>query len=172
MPARHPLPRAWLMTDERIGEGLWPALRRVPEEGGIVFRHYATPAAERRRLFDQVRKAAGERLLLLAGLAEDALAWGADGSHGRSAGYGLRTAPVHNLGELHAAEATGAALVFLSPVFPTRSHPDARTLGPAGFEAIAAASKLPVVALGGMDAERWRQLPSAYGWAGINAWLA
>jgi thiamine-phosphate pyrophosphorylase len=97
-----------------------------------------------------------------------ALRWGADGSHGRH--DGATTAPVHDLEEIRAAEAAGAALVFLSPVFPTRSHPGAPVLGPEGFAALARQTKLPVVALGGMSAERAATLAGAYGWAGIDAW--
>ena len=103
-----------------------------------------------------------------AGPAALAEAWGADGSHGRNAG--ATTAPAHALAEIRAAEAAGAALVFLSPIFPTRSHPDAPVLGPDGFAALAAQTQLPVVALGGMNAARAEGLKDAYGWAGIDAW--
>jgi len=75
-----------------------------------------------------------ELLLLLGGTAELAVAWGADGSHGRGPGEGLRSAPVHDLREIREAERDGAALLFLSPVFATRSHPEARPLGPAMFK--------------------------------------
>ena len=35
-------PRAWLMTDERMGEKLWTAIDRMPiKHSGIVFRHYS-----------------------------------------------------------------------------------------------------------------------------------
>ena len=169
MSARQPLPRLWLMTDERLGDALLPTILRLPAEAGIVFRHYSLSPAERRALFDQVRDAAGDRLLLLAGAAAD---WGADGSHGRGPGEGLRTAPAHGLAEIRAAEEAGAALVFLSPVFATRSHPGAPTLGPEGFAALAAQTRLPVVALGGMNEDRFETLGNAYGWAAIDAWMA
>src|SRR5690348_8595128 len=58
MQRRQPLPRLWLMTDERQGDALWEALERLPRGAGIVFRHYGLSAGERRRLFEQVRKAA------------------------------------------------------------------------------------------------------------------
>ena len=172
MDARQPLPRRWLMTDERLGDGLFAAIDRLSADGGIVFRHYSLAAGRRRALFEAVRGHAGGRVLLLAGPAEAARAWGADGSHGRGPGAGLRTAPAHDLAEIRAAEAAGAALVFLSPVFATRSHPDAPPLGAARFDALAAAARLPVVALGGMDESRFALLEGAYGWAGIDAWTA
>ncbi len=173
MRPRQTLPRLWLMTDERLGDALFPALERLPaEHGGIVFRHYRLPEAERRALFDRVRAVARRRrlLLLLAGPADEARAWGADGSHGRGAGFGLRSAPAHGLAEIRAAERDGAAFLFLSPVFATRSHPDARPLGPARFNYLARRTGLPVIALGGMSPIRARRLRGAYGWAGIDTW--
>jgi len=172
MSARHPLPRRWLMTDERLGDRLLPAIARLPDGAGIVFRHYSLPPGARRALFDAVASARVGRniMLLLAGEASDARAWGADGSHGRGPGEGLRSASAHNLAEIEAAEAAGAALIFVSPVFPTRSHPDAITLGADGFAQLARRTRLAAIALGGMDEARFATLERAYGWAGIDAW--
>jgi thiamine-phosphate pyrophosphorylase len=158
------------MTDERLGDRLFEAIGRLPEDGGIVFRHYGS--ADRRALFERVAQAARKRriLLLLAGPAEEAEAWGADGSHGRGPGAGLRTAPAHDLAEIRAAEGAGAAALFLSPVFATRSHPEAPVLGPERFAELASQTRLPVIALGGMDEGRYVLLTGAYGWAGIDAW--
>ncbi|HEU0134478.1 MAG TPA: thiamine phosphate synthase [Allosphingosinicella sp.] len=166
MPRRQPLPRLWLMTDERQGEGLWDALERLPRGSGVVFRHYGLAPAERRRLFDRVRKVARRRrLLLLAGGKEVR----GDGVHGGRRGF---SASAHGLRELKTAERRGAKLVFLSPAFPTRSHPGARALGPVRFGLIASQARIPVIALGGMSARKARRLPHIYGWAGIDAWLS
>ena len=168
MDPDQPLPRLWLMTDERLGEQLFEAIARLPEGAGIVFRHYGLAEDGRRALFERVR-AAHPDLVLLAGPPDVAAAWGADGSHGRH--RGALTASAHDLAELRLAEAAGVRLVFLSPVFATRSHPGAAPLGPDGFAALAAATALPAVALGGMDAARAKGLAGADGWAGIDAWL-
>lgn len=168
MPASQPLPRLWLMTDERLGDRLFDAIARLPDGAGIVFRHRSLGEAARRALFDRVRRAAPGPVLL-AGPVDLARAWGADGSHGRH--EGATTAPAHNLAEIRAAEATAAALIFLSPVFPTRSHPGAATLGADGFAALAGQTRLPLIALGGMNATRAEMLSGAYGWAGIDAWI-
>ena len=174
MRPRQPLPRLWLMTDERLGDRLLPAVERLPIGAGIVFRHYSLGETERRRLFGRVADVARRRalMLLLAGPADQAAAWGADGSHGRGRGAGLRSAAVHDLAEIRAAERDGAGLLFLSPVFATRSHPGARPLGPARFNFLARRTDLPVIALGGMDDVRVRRLREAYGWAGIDAFLS
>jgi 8-oxo-dGTP diphosphatase len=48
------------------------------------------------------------------------------------------------------AEALGCDFALLSPVLPTRSHPDAPALGWEKFAAIAAGASIPVYALGGL----------------------
>lgn len=173
MRSRQPLPRLWLMTDERMGESLWGALARLPRGSGVIFRHYKT--RDRRAVFEQVRKVARRRglVLLLAGNSKQAAAWRADGVHGRSPHRLtpcrlLRTVPVHDARELAAAR--GHAVV-VSPVFATRSHPGARTLGPLAFAFLAKRASVPVIALGGMNARRYRRMAplGAYGWAGIDA---
>ena len=173
MSPRQSLPRIWLVTDERQGDRLLPAIARLPGEAGILFRHYSLPARERQALFDEVRAARGERMQLLAGPAALAEAWGADGWHGWGKGNGLRSASVHDLAEIRRAEGEGADLLFLAPVHPTRSHPGAPTLGVERFAALAAATKLPMIALGGVTPENAPELleRGAYGWAAIDAWL-
>jgi len=181
MRRRHPrsrfarqLPHLWLMTDERQGDALWSALDALPRGTGVVFRHYSLSPADRRTMFDRVRRIARRRglTLLLAGSPAQAAAWGADGAHGRfshiGAGRMLRSTPVHNAAELRAAH--HADLVFVSPVFPTRSHPGARSLGPRRFAALLAQADMPVIALGGVDAKRAKRLIAmgAHGWAAID----
>jgi thiamine-phosphate pyrophosphorylase len=156
------------MTDERQGDALWDALRRLPRGGGVVFRHYATPAAERRRLFARVVRVARARGLVVV-RAGPWCGGGADGVHNRR-GRGVRTASVHSLAEARSAARRGADAVFVSPVFATRSHPGAEVLGVRGAERIARAVRVPVIALGGMDAARFRELTGFYGWAAIDAW--
>jgi thiamine-phosphate pyrophosphorylase len=78
MSKRHSsLPRIWLMTDERLGDALFAAIQALPRGSGIVFRHYATPAVQRRQLFDQVRRLARTRrlMVILAGPPHQAQAW-------------------------------------------------------------------------------------------------
>ncbi|WP_240047529.1 thiamine phosphate synthase [Sphingomonas panacisoli] len=168
MSRRHPLPRLWLMTDERLGEGLWDALARLPRGGGVVFRHYATPAVERRLLFARVVRIARAHGLVVV-RAGNWCGAGADGVHNRR-GRGVRTASAHSLLEARAAVTRGADAVFVSPVFATRSHPGGRVLGVRGAERIARLVGVPVIALGGMDAERFWRLDGFYGWAAIDAW--
>jgi thiamine-phosphate pyrophosphorylase len=161
------------MTDERQGEALWPALRRLPPGSGVVFRHYGFGAPERRTLFMRVRRLARARglLLLLADSPRQARAWGADGAHGRHGRRTgqLRSMAVHDQAELRAAR--DADLVFISPVFATRSHAGATGLGVAGFLRLMQDAAMPAIALGGMNYARGKRLIrfGAYGWAAIDA---
>lgn len=175
-----PLPRLWLMTDERIGGAtdLLRAVERLPKGSGVVFRHYSMSAAERRQLFDRVRRATRRKrmMLLLAGPEKLGRAWKADGAHQlptRPSNW-LSSAPVHTLREVRQAERAGASILFLSPIFPTRSHPGAKTLGRTAFANLARQAKAPVIALGGMTAGRARSLSRsiAHGWAAIDGLTA
>ena len=60
----------------------------------------------------------------------------------------------HDAAGLQRAARLGARYAFLSPIFPTSSHPGAEALGPQAFAAMAAESSLPLIALGGMTAAR------------------
>lgn len=172
MPRRHPrpsaLPRHWLMTDERLGDALWQAIDALPRGSGIIFRHYATAPKVRCALFDRVRRAARRKGLLLV-LAGPSIGR-AELRHGRE--RGALTAPVHSRREAIAAMRAGAALLFVSPVHPTRSHPGAPALGSVRLGLMIRGLKLPVIALGGMNERRWRALKPVrvHGWAGIDAW--
>lgn len=156
MPVRQPLPHLWLLSDARNDAALEQALRRLPRGSGFVFRHYHLPAPQRRARFAQLRRLARAcgHAVLLAGTVAEARRWSADGNYGAEG----TLATVHDLHELARANRSQAAAVLLSPVFPTRTHPGAATLGPLKFRLLAARSTKPVVALGGMTPGTARRL--------------
>lgn len=172
MRRRHPLPTRWLMTDERLGEALPAMVAKLPRGSGVVFRHYATPEAERRRKFAQVRRIARARRLVL--LVAGPRLPGGEGVHGRKArnATGLATRPVHGMRERIAAERAGVDAIFVSPVFATASHPGAPALGRVRFQRLILGARVPVIALGGMTAARARTLKGIAGWAAIDAWTS
>ena len=66
----------------------------------------------------------------------------------------------------------GADLMFLSPLFATRSHPGARALGLMQFSRLAKLTGgAKVIALGGMTRNKAQTIARrvAYGWAAIDA---
>ena len=158
MPARQPLPSIWLVSDARNDAGIEAALRRLPRGSGLVFRHYHLPPAARAARLARLARLCrrfGHRLEI------------AGEGYGPPAPH-RRLATAHSLREIGRANRTRAEAVVLSPVFPTRSHPGAKTLGPVRFRLLAARALVSVVALGGMTAVRARRLGWPR-WAAIDA---
>lgn len=163
-----PLPWIWLVSDARNDAVLEQAMRRLPHCSGLIFRHYHLPPAERRARFDSLRRIArahGHRAFL-SDDARTARRWGADGAYGSAealaGGPALpRLVTAHSLRELRASRADA---FVLSPVFPTRSHPGAKALGPVRFRLLA--RQAPAIALGGMTARRAARLQTP--WAAID----
>lgn len=166
MPQSPPLPGTWLVSDSRNDAALEAALLRLPRGSGFIFRHYHLPVLERRARFERLARLARSRghVVALAGDRIQARRWGADKAYGP----GGHLVPVHSLSEI--GRTNQAEALLLSPVFPTRTHPGARTLGPLRFRLLAARAQVPVIALGGMNACAARQLQWPR-WGAIDAFL-
>lgn len=178
----HARPVLFLFTDRRLADPVETVRRLLARRAlrrllGVIVR--GTPEA-RRSLAASLRPlcAAHGVALLVAG---DVPARGV-GLH-LPGGRGLRrrlpgrpvlvTAAAHDAPALRRARRAGADLAFLSPVFPTASHPGVRTLGAARFARLAAAGGLPVAALGGIDGRNARALARRTAGAGaIDAFCA
>ena len=148
------IPERWLITDERLGPDLAAVVARLPRGTGILFRHHRLAPAERRRHLAKLRRLAALRELMLVDEAD-----------------GL-SARVHDVREIRRARLGPATLLFLSPLFPTRTHPDMPTLPRMRAAALARLAGQPLVALGGMNRKRFRHVARLgfQGWAGIDAW--
>ena len=169
-------PRRWLMTDERFGDRLWEAIDRLPTGGGIILRHYSLPESERVALGRQIAQRAAEKELMLGVAASRALAdeLGAALVHNPAGPGSLpATIAVHDEAQARAAMEMGAALTFVGPVFPTRSHPGRPALGVERAIELALLAGCPAIALGGMDENRFAALSERgfHGFAGIDCWL-
>jgi len=186
MPIRHPanapLPRLWLLSDARNDASLAAAIAAMPRGSGLIVRHYHLDGAARRARFEQLAKAMHRRggMVVLAGDPVTARRWRADGVYGAAAQPGrasaalVRLATAHGMAEIGRANRARADLVLLSPVFATRSHPGARTLGMVRFLLLVRYARVPVIALGGMTLGRARRMPhkvhgyKVHGWAAID----
>ncbi|QNM82086.1 thiamine phosphate synthase [Sphingomonas sabuli] len=149
MSTRHPLPRQWLVIAPRTPDPL-AAAARMPRGSGILIVDACLARADRVTL----RRIARRRGLLVV---ED------DGD---------RVARVHSMRELRRAGSRRTKWIFLSPLFPTASHPGAAPLPLMRAATLARLAAVPVVALGGMRARRFARVHRLgfAGWAGIDAY--
>lgn len=159
-----------LLSDARNDAGLERALARLGPADALVFRHYHLSGEQRRERFDRLARVARLRGVALIG-ARVPSGWRCAGIYGAAsevAGQaGIRLATAHSMREIGAAVRAGADAILLSPVFPTRSHPGGKVLGPVRFLLLARQSPLPVIALGGMTRLRASRL-RVHGWAAID----
>ena len=175
MTCANPLPSLWLLSDARNDAKLEWALANLPRGSGVIFRHYHLGDAARYRRFQKIKRVARARghILILADSALTAREWGADGIYGSPLSFTPRRtgmillATAHNPREIALANRARADTVLLSPVFATRSHPGAQSLGIARFRLLARLAQMPVIALGGMTAARSRAL-KWHRWAAID----
>lgn len=175
MRHRQPLPRTWMMTDERMGDRMFNAIRRLPRGSGIVVRHYSLSLHERRRLFAAVQRYAASRGHYVVRAGADRLGWREDGVHnGPPSAGGLGSRAVHDWAAFRRARRLKPDLIFVSPIHVTRSHSGAKPMPRATLRAILRHAPGRVIALGGMNARRASQIAQMgiAGWAGIDAWLS
>jgi len=156
--------------------------RALPKGAAIILRDYRLP--QRRALAQRLKSICAARgLLLVIGADPDlAQAVEADGLHmpswyrpkSKAAHDTIVTAACHRGEDLEDAARLGADAAFFSPVFPTQSHPEKAYLDAQTFRAIAAASPLPVLALGGVDEKNAGVLsgPNVIGLGAIGAFRA
>jgi len=153
-------PLALMTDDDRLPDPL-SAARALPRGSLVVLR--SRDRARLARLAADMAPIARARGLILV-IAGQALP-GADGVHlpearlGEAASLRARHGGLFITGAVHSFAALGKALglpfdaLFLSAVFASKSHPGRAGLTPARANLIARAARLPVYALGGIDAK-------------------
>lgn len=185
---RPALPRLHAITDERIARrpDLPDVVRELARGGGseLAFHARGRGLSGREHYELAVRLSDGQTVRLFVNdrldVALSVPTAGVQLGHGSlpvSAARALNPLwwvgkSVHDLAEAEAARTEGADYLVVGPVFATASHPGRAPLGLAKLQQIvAAAGDLPVIAIGGMTAERVREVRSsgAYGVAAIRA---
>jgi len=145
MRRRQTVPGQWLIVSNT---GDWQQAKRVPRGIGVLLLNQLQPSPMRR-----LRQLAAQRDLTI--VIEKP----------RSA------TRVHNSRELRSAMLRRAPLILLSPLYPTRSHPNWQPLPRMRAAALARLGGRKLLALGGMDARKFAQVRKLgfRGWAGISA---
>jgi thiamine-phosphate pyrophosphorylase len=155
MKRRQTLPRQWLVADGRFADQLWPAVRALPNRSGVLFLYRDLRKGERARTLAKLRRLAATRGLVIV-----------------DEGAG-EVARVHDVKEIRQAGIAGVPILFLSPMFPTRSHPGWEPIPRMRAAALLRLTKAPVMALGGVTDLRFRRIQRLgfSGWAAIDAWI-
>lgn len=165
-----PLPCVMLVTDRAVCGGTEPLVHAVEEAvaGGVnavQLREKDMPAGELLALAQRLRRIThGKALLLINDRVDVALACGADGVHltetslpvaavrellaGRDMLVGRS---VHSVAGLNAV---GLDYIVVGPVYTTATHPGMEPAGAGLIEGVVLATGVPVVAIGGITAER------------------
>ena len=163
-----------LMTDdERLPDPI-RAARALPKGSLVIVRSRDT---RRRRQLGEALRASTSGLILLAADDPDLAgilhglhlpeARAREASHWRALRpHWIITVAAHSPRGLYAPRADAA---LLSPVFATKSHPQAPILTPARARLIARKALLPVLALGGVTARNAALLSGFSGIAAISA---
>jgi thiamine-phosphate pyrophosphorylase len=177
------LPRIWLLSDPLRLPDPRAAAARLPRGQGVLAR-----GAKRGVLRGLARLARARGLVLLVGGDGRAALRAQAGLHlpdrarargllpfllARRAGapWALLSLAVHGRAALARARRLRPDLGFVSPAFPTESHPGAPALGPLRWAGLAALLPAPAVALGGVAPGTAGRLPVrvAAGLAAIGA---
>ena len=181
---RRPPPLVLLTDAARLPDPLGVA-GKLPAGSLVILRHY--DAAHRQALGIRLAKLCRAKRLTLLVAGDPALAQSLKaGLHlpdyllkkplpairllGK---YKLLTAACHSRAAMKRAQSAGAKALLLSPVFPTMSHPGAKSLGVFAFRRLVRTCPLPVYALGGVNAQTIGLLTDsgAAGAAGIGGFL-
>lgn len=75
--------------------------------------------------------------------------------------WAFLTASAHSLRAVVHAASCGADAVFLSPVFPTESHPGRWAITPIRVRIMAKLANVPLYAMGGIDGTNVKRLAGA-----------
>jgi len=158
--------------------GAAAGLRAAPRASVLQLR---APALTGRELENEARRLvlATSLPVLISSRCDVALAVGAAGVNlpehditasdaRRIVGELLVGRSVHSLARALEAERDGADFVLFGPVWPTASHPTAAPTGVAALAEVARAVRIPVVAIGGVNAARVAECHAA-GAAGYAA---
>jgi len=165
------VPNLVFMTDELRAPNPATVCMQLPAGSIIILRDY--DHNDRRGLAETLRSVTRKlnQFLLVAGDPLLAHRVGADGLHlpehqlerpPSLAKFGLVSAACHSRRALLRAERLEVDFALISPIFKTGSHPAAAPLGVHRLARLAATTRVPLVALGGINSNNAAQL------AGIN----
>ena len=170
------LPKVIIIFDDELFDKKKLLKLKIPKKSAFLLRSYETK--KRKKIAKQLLKFCKmKKIKLLIGsdikLAEDIKADGIhfpeymikknkinwiDIKNVKSKKRWIITTSVHSIQSLKKAEGLDIDAVLLSPVFPSKSHPNSKSLGLNKFSKIVKKTKLPIYALGGINIKNVKSL--------------
>jgi thiamine-phosphate pyrophosphorylase len=179
-------PALYFFTDPERSPDPVAVAEQLPAGAALVFRWFGR--ADAPRIGRDLRQVTRRRGVMLLVGADEALgaALSADGMHlperlvaraplirARRPGW-ILTGAAHSEAALAAAATACLDAAVVSPVFRSRSPSAAQPIGPLRLAMLTRQARLPVIALGGVDARTAKRLvgTGVAGLAAVEAWLA
>ncbi|MEM9179043.1 MAG: thiamine phosphate synthase [Pseudomonadota bacterium] len=176
------LPPIFFLTDpERVPDPIH-AIRNLPRGSGVIYRHFGaenrlTVGADLQRVCSEM-----DHKFLVSADPQLALTINADGVHwpevklpstrqwhGR---FRLQTASAHSGRAIRRAAQAGMDAVLFSAIFPSASPSAGSPLGAARLRFHKAQAKIPIYALGGLNARNAGRISGVSGGAGIEGLMS
>ena len=178
--------RGVFFTDRKRCADLILAIRNLPKNSTVIFREYDLEIKEREEMARKIIKICREKnhkILIGKNLAL-ARKLRADGVHFSDRDklpvqiFNRKNLPrefilsfaCHNFLSVLKSHQIKADIIFISPIFTTKSHPNVSPLGLAQLSKIIRMSKIPIFALGGVNKQNIRilQKVGAQGFGGVE----
>ena len=176
------LPPAFFLTDPKRVTNPLAVIPALPEGTGVIYRHFGAKDRAKTAAKLQALCAKENRLLLIAADPNLARTVGADGVHWPEAKlpptrqwhgrFRLQTASAHSGRALRRAAQAGMEAVLLSAIFPSASPSAGAPLGAARLRFHKGQAKIPIYALGGLNARNVGRISDACGVAGIEGLIS
>lgn len=180
------LPKLFFFTDRKQFLDIFAVIKSMPDDkAAIIIREYDLSRLERMEFARKIIKIAKEKSLLVL-IGKDlkmAQNLKADGVHFSDHDCYLTkyqkfktkknfifTCSIHSARSLKKAQNSLFDVVFYSPIFATKTHPNQKPAGVFSLAKIALKSKIPLYALGGINLDNLKQLKNCHisGIAGIS----
>ncbi len=157
------LPKMFFFTDRNRIKDIFAVVKNLPKDCAIIIREYDLNEAQRLDFASKISIIAREKSLKVFVGKDIKLAnkIKADGVHfsDRESFLGFKNLhrnflisyACHSEKSVRQAQKYGCDLIFYSPIFPTKSHPNQKSIGALKLRNLATKTQTPIYALGGID---------------------
>ncbi len=168
------LPKMFFFTDRNRVKDIFNVVQNLPKNSAIIIREYDLNNSQRFDFASQISDLARKKSLkvFVGKDVELAKKIQADGvhfsdleglkSHNNLGRNFLVSYACHSEKSVRKAQKFGCDLIFYSPIFSTKSHPNQKTIGSLKLRNLASKITIPIYALGGIDENNIKILTNSH----------